>query len=237
VATATLDQDTAEQAALKLTVNGGTPIGAAKASAVPFTVAGLEGDDNGTVSFSDGSHPAVVVNIVNGVPAASTVNLSGLNDGTITATLHLNNDAAGNSFTNVVATATLDQDTAEQATLQLTVNGGSTTRINAASAPKVPFTVSGLEIDDSGYITFSDGQNSVVVTITAGAVVAGSHNTLTTVDLSSLKDGPITSVLTLNNDPAGNTFKPVSGNNVTLTEYDHWVSSFNPTLIVLIAIN
>ena len=70
---------------------------------MPFTVAGIESDDNGTVSFSDGSHAPVVVNIVNGVPAASTVNLSGFNDGTVTATLHLNNDAAGNSFTNVVA--------------------------------------------------------------------------------------------------------------------------------------
>ena len=76
---------------------------------MPFTVAGIESDDNGTVSFSDGSHAPVVVNIVNGVPAASTVNVSGLNDGAITATLHLNNDAAGNSFTNVVATATPTQ--------------------------------------------------------------------------------------------------------------------------------
>jgi hypothetical protein len=79
VTNATLDQDAGERAALKLTVNGGSPIGAAKAGAVPFTVAGLESDDNGTVSFSDGSHAPVVVNIVNGVPAASTVSLSGLN--------------------------------------------------------------------------------------------------------------------------------------------------------------
>ena len=79
--TYTIDQDSVEQAALKLTVNGGTPISAAKAGAVPFTIAGLESDDNGSVSFSDGSHAPVVVTIVNGVPAASTVNLSGLNDG------------------------------------------------------------------------------------------------------------------------------------------------------------
>ena len=65
---------------------------------MPFTVGGLESDDNGSVSFSDGSHAPVAVTITNGVPAATTVNLSGLNDGAITATLHLNNDAAGNSF-------------------------------------------------------------------------------------------------------------------------------------------
>jgi hypothetical protein len=105
-----IDTDTGEQAALKLTVNGGSPISAAKATAVPFTLLGLQSDDNGTVSFSDGSHAPVVVNILKGLPAAPTVNLSGLNDGMISATLHLNNDAAGNSFTNVVTAATLDQD-------------------------------------------------------------------------------------------------------------------------------
>ena len=82
---------------------------------MPFTAVGFESDDNGSVSFSDGSHAPVVVSITNGVLATTTANLAGLNDGTITATLHLNNDAAGNSFTNVVATATLDRDIGEQA--------------------------------------------------------------------------------------------------------------------------
>jgi hypothetical protein len=104
---ATLDQDKLEKA---VTVNGGNPISAAIANAVPFTVAGIEGDDNGSVSFSDGTHAPVVVNITNGALSAATANLSGLNDGTITATLHLKNDAAGNSFTDVVTKATLDQD-------------------------------------------------------------------------------------------------------------------------------
>ena len=90
--TATLDQDKGEQAALKLTINGGNPVNAAVASAVQFTVAGVEGDDNGSVSFSDGSHAPVIVNIVNGVLSATTANLSGLNDGLITATLHLKNE-------------------------------------------------------------------------------------------------------------------------------------------------
>jgi hypothetical protein len=117
---AMLDQDKGEQAALKLTVNGGNPIGAAIANAVPFTVAGIEGDDNGSVSFGDGTHAPVVVNITNGALSAASANLSGFNDGTITATLHLKNDAAGNSFTDVVTTATLDQDkVAETPTLTM----------------------------------------------------------------------------------------------------------------------
>ena len=78
--------------ALSLTVNGDTPfaIGAAIAGVVPFAVGGLQSDYNGTVSFSDGSHAPVVVNIVNGLLSSTTANLGGLNDGAITATLHLN---------------------------------------------------------------------------------------------------------------------------------------------------
>jgi hypothetical protein len=110
-----LDQDTGEQAALALTVNGGAPIGSTTAGAVPFTAVGFESDDNGSVSFSDGRHTPVVVNITNGVLAATTVNLAGIHDGTITATLLLNNDAAGNTSTNVVTTATLDQVKAAEA--------------------------------------------------------------------------------------------------------------------------
>ena len=200
--TATLDRDTGEQVALSLAVNGGHPIGAATAGAVPFTVGGLESDDNGSVSFSDGSHPPVAVTITNGVLAATTANLTGLTDGTITATLHLNNDAAGNSFTNVTTTATLDRDTGEQAALKLTVNNGQP--IGAATASAVPFTVAGLETDDSGSVSFSDGSHAPVpVAITNGVLAA------TTVNLAGLNDGPITATLHLNNDAAGNSFTNV----------------------------
>jgi probable HAF family extracellular repeat protein len=68
--TLTLDVDAGEQAALSLTVNAGTPIGSPVASAVPFAAGGLESDDNGSVTFADGIHAPVVVNIVNGVPVA-----------------------------------------------------------------------------------------------------------------------------------------------------------------------
>jgi hypothetical protein len=139
-----LDLDLSEQAVLKVTLNGGSPIGAAVAGAAPFTVAGLEPDDNGTVTFSDGNAAHnITVNIVNGVPAAASANLSGFNDGSITATLHLDNDAAGNSFADVVTTATLDQDLGEQAALKLAVNGNSPTPIGAAVAGTVAFTVGG----------------------------------------------------------------------------------------------
>ncbi len=202
----TLDQDTGEQAALSLAVNGGHPIGAATASAVPFTVGGPESDDSGTVTFSDGNTAHdVVVNIVNGVPAASTANLTGLTDGAIAATLHLNNDAAGNSFTNVTANATLDQDSGEQAALKLTVNGGHP--IGAATASAVPFTVGGLESDDSGTVGFSDGSHAaVVINITSGVLAASTAN------LAGLNEGSITATLHVNNDAASNSFTNVTAN-------------------------
>jgi Ca2+-binding RTX toxin-like protein len=74
---------------------------------VQFTVNGIEPDDNGAITFSDGnSAHDVVVNIVHGMPVSTSVNLFGLSDGPITATL-LASDPAGNTF-NATATARLD---------------------------------------------------------------------------------------------------------------------------------
>ena len=56
------------------------------------------------------------------------------------------------------------------------------------------------------------GDPTVTVTIANGVVVAGTHNTTTTVDLSSLPDdASITSTLALDSDAAGNSFTTVSG--------------------------
>jgi hypothetical protein len=140
-----LDRDAGEQMALKLTVNGGNPISPAIAVAVPFTVVGIESDDNGTVSFSDGSHAPVSVNIVNGVLSATTVNLSELNDGMITATLHLNNDAAGNPFTNVVTNATLDQDKVAEAP---TVTAPSALTVAAGGSVPLGIVIKATDVDD-----------------------------------------------------------------------------------------
>ena len=204
--TFTFDRDLGEQAALSLTVNGGVPIGAGTAGAVPFTVSGLESDDSGSVTFSDGT-PAhnVVVNIVAGAPVSSTANLSGLTDGGITATLHLNNDVAGNSFTDVVIHPALDQDLGEQAALSLTINGGATVQVAMSGA--VPFTIGGLDADDSGSVTFSDGNpaHNVVVNVVAGVPVSSTANLL------GLNAGNITASLSAS-DPAGNAFTANASN-------------------------
>ncbi len=215
----TLDQDSDEQPTI--TVDGGgatTPIGHAGAAAVAFAVTGIDTDDSGTLTFTDGANHSVTVTITDGAVVAgdhnttTTVDLSSLADGSITSSLTLN-DTAGNNFNASGNAVTLDQDTDEQPAV--TVDGGALTPIGHAGAAAVAFAVTGIDTDDSGTLTFTDGANhSVTVTITDGAVVAGDHNTTTTVDLSSLADGSITSSLTLN-DTAGNSFS-AGGNPVTL---------------------
>ena len=186
--TFTLDRDAAESPTVAF---ADTNIGKAKAAAEGLTVSGLEGDENGTVTFSDGAN-SVQVAIANGAAASPTVDLTTLTDGPITASLSVS-DAAGNSFT-AGAGATLDRDAAESATVAF-----ADATIVKAKATTEGFTVGGLETDDNGTVTFSDGTNSVQVTITNGAADAP------TVDLTGLADGPITASLSVS-DAAGNTF-------------------------------
>jgi hypothetical protein len=214
--TATLDQDQSEAPTLSF---ADTLIVQALAKTVHFSVGGIDpSDDTAVVTFTDqSSNTATAIVMANGT---ATADLSKLADGAITAAIMVT-DLAGNTFKAVSSnTATLDQDLGEQAALKLTVSPSSSP-INAATAIKVPFTVSGLESDDGGTITFGDGNpaDNVVVQIVNGVPQA------TSVNLSGMLDGTITSTLALNNDTAGNTFTPVSGNNVTLQQLDHWINS------------
>ena len=86
-----LDQELGEHPSVL--VNGGspTPIGAAGAGQVAFTISGHDADDSGTLTFSDHAGHAVVVAVANGQAVdsqghpISEVNLSSLSDGTITS--------------------------------------------------------------------------------------------------------------------------------------------------------
>ena len=136
-------------AALALNVTD-TLIGASGAATAHFTIGGLQVDDAGTVTFSDGTNH-VTVN-VSGAQINYTANLATLNDGQITSVLAINTDPAGNSFTPVNGNAVvLDQDTGEQAALALTVNGGAP--IASTTAGAIPLTAaevdSGLSLNSS----------------------------------------------------------------------------------------
>jgi ABC-type iron transport system FetAB ATPase subunit len=205
-----VDTDTDEQGSLKLTVQT-TSISAAMAALVPFTIAGLESEDTGTVTFTDVNQKSVAVDVTGG-QTSYTANLSSLADGTITSSLSVNTDSAGNSFTPVGGSSvSLDQDSSEQAALKLTVNDNSATPIGAAGAATVAFTVAGLDFEDSGVVTFSDGTNKVTVNVN------GSQADYTA-NLTPLAEGTITSSLSVNADAAGNTLLPVGGNSVSLDQ-------------------
>src|SRR5262249_39252809 len=147
-------------------------IGRANAASEHFTVAGLDTDDNGAITFSDGN-PAhnVVVNIVNGAPLSTSVNQTGRTSCRKRASL-LVSDAAGNPFSEQ-ASAQLDQDLSESPTLAF-----ADANIGRAQAASEHFTVAGLDTDDNGAITFSDGNpaHNVVVNIVNGAPLSTSVN-------------------------------------------------------------
>src|SRR5947209_16488948 len=97
---------------LPLNALSASPIGAAGAAGVAFTIAGLDPEDTGTVTFTDGSNK-VTVN-VNGGQTSYTTNLTSLSDGSILSSLAVNTDTAGNAFAPIVGNAVpLDQDTGE----------------------------------------------------------------------------------------------------------------------------
>ncbi len=143
-ASAQLDQDLNEHPTVAFSQ---TNVARANAAAVAFVVLGLEADDNGTITFSDGTHAHdVIVNVVNGVPVSHTVNLSGMTSGVITATLSTI-DPAGNQFQ---ASASTQLGASPTITFVEPI-------IDSAHAAAVLVTISGVETGESGTITFSDG--------------------------------------------------------------------------------
>jgi hypothetical protein len=133
-------------------------------------------------------------------------------EGTITSSLVIT-DAAGNTVTRTGSTFTLDTsaDTGTVASLVQADPVVGSTEITAVS-----FTVAGLDSDATGVVTFTDGATDVTFTVTA--------NGSSTVDLSLLNGGTITSTLAIT-DSAGNTVTKV-GDSFT---YDPMVLMVMPT--------
>ena len=122
-----------------------------KSTAVSFTVAGLDKPGTGTVTFSDGVNPDVVVSVTGN--GTYTVNLHSLKDGSITSALSFT-DTEGNLANAPGNSVTLDTDKTEVATLS--VNDTADHVINNAKSTTVSFTVGGLDDTGTGTVTFSD---------------------------------------------------------------------------------
>jgi hypothetical protein len=165
IATPVNDDDSGEQAALSLTVNGNaaTPIGSSGAGALEFTVAGLDSEDTGTVTFTDVNSNTVTVR-VNGGQADYTANLTSLADGAIATSLAVATDPSGNSFTPVNGNA-VTLDTADP-----TVSGIAQTDPATTNASTVDYIVAFSEA-----VTGVDTSQFVIDPSTAvqGASIAG----------------------------------------------------------------
>src|SRR5437879_4550513 len=92
--TVALDTDKTETATLTVADTLDHVINNSESTAVSFTVAGLDDGGTGTVTFSDGVNPDVVVTVTGN--GTHTANLHSLNDGPITSALAFT-DAEGNT--------------------------------------------------------------------------------------------------------------------------------------------
>jgi autotransporter-associated beta strand protein/probable HAF family extracellular repeat protein len=210
----TVDTTTSESAISDLAVTTGTDgksyINAHNFNGGSTTLTGTaEAGDAVSVSVNGGSAQAATV-----APSGTwSLPLSGLSDGESVSVVATATDPAGNTATSAPFSFTVETDAGEQAALKLTV---ATTAISAATAPLVSFSVTGLESEDTGTVTFTDANHKTIVVNVNGS------QTSYTANLSSLADGTITSSLAVNVDTAGNTFTAVPGTDVTLTQLDHW---------------
>jgi Ca2+-binding RTX toxin-like protein len=155
-------------------------VNAVEAGSVAFTVSGLDPGESGTVTFSDTAGHKVVADVKG--DGDHVADLSALSDGTITSVLSTGAGASAPGNSIVLDT---DKDLTPVA------------EINATDPKHVTFTISGLEGDETGTITFTDANGKqVTLDVQSNGNYAG--------DLSSLANGQVTYLVTVT-DPYGNT--------------------------------
>ena len=125
-------------------------INATESTAVAFTISGLKGNETGAVTFTDAANHQVVVNV--GANGSYAADLSTLTDGTITSSLAATSPS-GNTTSATGNAVTLDTDRGLTPTVS----------VNALDPAHVTFTISGLEGDESGTMTFTDINGKQVV--------------------------------------------------------------------------
>ena len=202
--------DTTDDAGNDLSVSfGDTLINDVEAGVTSVTIAGLDGDATGTltISSSAGGNPVVVNDVDNGT--IENIDVSGLGDGTLTATLSVI-DTAGNT-SNANNTTTLDTTADVGADLSVSF---ADSEINQDELDSTVINVAGLDADASGFLTIASTGGGE--TSTSSFAVNG--NGPITVNLSSLIDGSLTATLEVT-DTAGNT-QIATGNSAVLDQTD-----------------
>lgn len=178
-------------------------------AAVSYTLSGVDSDATAEVTFSDGVNPDVVVSgLSNGT---TTVDLSSLDDGVITATIQVTDGStAANTAAGTGDTSTKDTTADSPADLSVTIDDGDGF-IDNSEKSAVSFTVAGLDADAGAIVSFTDGVTTVNASVSA--------NGPDTVDLSTLVDGPITASIAAT-DARGNTANGAGDNSTKDTVAD-----------------
>ncbi|ABC29956.1 RTX toxins and related Ca2+-binding protein [Hahella chejuensis KCTC 2396] len=173
-------------------------ISSTEATSQSFTFASAEVGANYSYNISSSGGGTAVTGsgtIASASQQVTGLNLSGLNDGTLTLSVTLT-DPAGNAATAVTDTATLDKTAP---------NGHSVSfddaMINATEAASQSFTFASAEVGASYSYTISSSGGGTAVT-GSGSVTSASQQ-IAGLDLSGLSDGALTLSVTLT-DVAGN---------------------------------
>jgi uncharacterized repeat protein (TIGR03803 family) len=220
------DDDSGEQAALALTVNGGShaPIGAAGAAHVAFSVAGMESEDTGVVVFTDQANHAVLVQVSAG-QTSYVADLSSLTDGAISASLQVAADPAGNSFTPVAGNGvTLDTTAPVPAVSNVTDAGKGMSAVSGTSEAGSTVTLfdNGQKVGVT--TTGADGTWSVTLKLNGGQAHVFTE---TAVDLAN-NSGASTGAAYWAN-PANRSFTGGAGHDVFIgTKGDSFTSGSGP---------
>ncbi|MBW4982658.1 hypothetical protein KZZ07_08900 [Mameliella sp. CS4] len=198
-ATASASKDTVAPTGYTATLDD-DPVNAANQTATGFTFAGAE--VSATYAFSitsDGGGTAVTGTgtIVTATDQLTGLDLSGLNDGTLTLTVALT-DPAGNTGADATDQALKDA-TIPSLAIDAPIEDDDV--VNAAEAPATVLSGTSTDLPDGSIVTLavSDGASGVVM----GTATVSGNSWSTTLDLSGLADGAL-SITADASDAAGN---------------------------------
>jgi|GEM_PF-1082115 len=174
-------------------------VNAANETAVSFDFGGAEvgADYDYTISSNNGGAPVSGSGtIATATDTISSIDVSGLNDGTLTLSVTLT-DGSGN--TGSAETDTVNKDATAPSGYSVTLGQDPVT---AANETAVSFTFAGGEASADYAYTISS--NNGGTNVTGSGTLSGATDTISGIDVSGLNDGTLTLSVTLT-DPAGNT--------------------------------
>ena len=166
-------------------------------TAISFTFSSAEvgADYNYSIDDTNGGTSAVTGSgtIASATAQISGINVSGLDDDTLTLTVYLT-DSCGNQGGDT--TDAITKDTIAPSGYSVSIDQGS---INAANDTVLSFTFAGAEVGTVYAYTISDGSS----TVTGSGTIATATDQISSIDVSGLGDGTLNLSVTLT-DAAGN---------------------------------